>query len=96
MDTSIKMNKVTKKYSKEFLESHGIWITYMLNPSTFNPFIKFFSKHDLEWSVEKEFNKEIDSDVIDDYIDSVVEEIVYKNRSNKIKKIIKRNGTFHS
>jgi hypothetical protein len=90
MVTGIKMNKVTKKYSKEFLDSHGIWITYIISPITFNPFIKFFSKHDLEWTEGKEFDKSIDIEKVDNYIDSVVEKIIYKNRSKKIKKIISR------
>jgi len=96
MVMDIKMSKVTKKYSKEFLDSHGIWITYIISPVTFNPFIRFFSKHDLEWTEGKEFDKMYDNDEVDKYIDSVVEKIIYKNRRNKIKKIINHNGTFHS
>jgi len=84
------MNKITRKYSKEFLNSHGIWIEYMVNPSTFNPHVIFFSKHDIFWKKEKEFNKETTYEKIDDYIDEVVDKLIILNRNKKIKKILNK------
>jgi len=84
------MNKITKKYSKEQLTSYGIWIEYMVSPYTFNPYLIFFSKHDIEWKLEKEFDKMGDSQEIEDYIDEVVDKLIILNRNKKIIKIINK------
>lgn len=92
MGVLIKMNEingtpVTGKYTKEELDSHGISLIYLVNPSTFCPFVKIFNNNDVIWSAMKEFNRTDDVDVVNDFIDKTADEIIYKNRSVKIKKI---------
>lgn len=83
------MNRATKKYSKEFLDSHGIWIEYIVNPSTFKPHFIFFSKHNINWKLEKEFDVTNDKKT-EYYINEIVDELITLNRNMKIKKILNR------
>lgn len=79
--------KYSDKYNATQLESHGIWITYIVNPNTFKPCIRIFSKHDLHWIAEKEFNMLDGVQIINNFIDENVDKIIQINRKRKIEKI---------
>lgn len=84
------MNSITRKYTKEDLEAKGIWINYLINPSTFAPCITIFSVDDKESF--KEFEKETTREEIDKFIDEWVDEILMKKRNRKITKILKNDN----
>jgi len=83
-------SKVTNSFSKEELESHGITLVYLVNPSTFCPCVKIFNNKDIMWSSMKEFNLTDTFDEVDKFIDETAYKIIYKNRIKKINKIINR------
>lgn len=81
------MNRITYRYTKEELESHGLSVVYLVNPSTFCPFVKIMDNNDIMWSASMGFNRTDDEQEIYDYIDKKVYDIIYKNRKEKIKKM---------
>ena len=79
-------NIITKKYTKEELSKKGIWLEYLVNLSTFNPYLIIFTKQKEE--VTKEFAKGTTHEEIDEFIDLWVDKILIKKRNEKINKII--------
>ena len=83
-------SKSTNSFSKEELESHGIWVESMVNPSTFHPYVRIFNRNDIMWSASKEFSGDYTSQDISKFINETVYKIIYKNRRKKINKIISK------
>ena len=82
--------KSTNKFTEEDLKSHGIWVESMINSSTFHPYVRIFNRNDIMWSASKEFSGQYTSQDIYNFINETVYKIIYKNRKEKLNKIISK------